>query len=177
MKILFTTLFIGFSISFSSAQTISGFVKDKKTGESIIGAAIRMEDSPLATSTNTYGFFSLTAKELKSTLKVSSVGYKTETVKINDGSKTLLIELEEEVGLLDEVQVIGRKEPQSLEQGLFLNNLSQSLESSKNKIIFKLPPGCSIFSNNYFMLHGRQPFIENKELKRELMRQRGVFYN
>ncbi|MFZ9276900.1 MAG: carbon starvation induced protein CsiD, partial [Candidatus Fonsibacter ubiquis] len=68
-------------------------------------------------------------------------------------------------------------EPQSLEQGLFLNNLSQSLESSKNKIIFKLPPGCSIFSNNYFMLHGRQPFIENKELKRELMRQRGVFYN
>ncbi|MBM5787228.1 MAG: hypothetical protein FJ375_00670, partial [Pelagibacterales bacterium] len=31
--------------------------------------------------------------------------------------------------------------------------------------------------NNYFMLHGRQPFIENKELQRELMRQRGVFYN
>ena len=116
MKILLTTLLVGLSISTAYGQTISGFVKDKKTGESIIGAAIRMEDSPAATSTNTYGFFSLTAKELKSTLKVSSVGYKTETVKINDGSKTLLIELEEEVGLLDEIQVIGRKEPQSLEK-------------------------------------------------------------
>ena len=68
-------------------------------------------------------------------------------------------------------------EPQNMEQGLFLNNLSESLENSKNKIIFKLPPGCSIFSNNYFLLHGRQPFVENKELQRELLRQRGVFYN
>ena len=68
-------------------------------------------------------------------------------------------------------------EPQNMEQGLFLNNLSESLENSKNKIIFKLPPGCSIFSNNYFLLHGRQPFVENKELQRELLRQRGIFYN
>ena len=68
-------------------------------------------------------------------------------------------------------------EPQNMEQGLFLNNLSESLENSKKKIIFKLPPGCSIFSNNYFLLHGRQPFVENKELQRELLRQRGVFYN
>ena len=68
-------------------------------------------------------------------------------------------------------------EPQNMDQGLFLNNLSQSLENSKHKIIFKLPPGCSIFSNNYFMLHGRQPFVENKDLQRELLRQRGVFYN
>ena len=68
-------------------------------------------------------------------------------------------------------------EPQNMEQGLFLNNLSESLENSKHKIIFKLPPGCSIFSNNYFLLHGRQPFVENKDLQRELLRQRGVFYN
>jgi len=68
-------------------------------------------------------------------------------------------------------------EPKNMEQGLFLHRLSNSLENSKNKIIFKLPVGYSIFSNNYFLLHGRQPFVEHKELQRELMRQRGVFYN
>ncbi len=67
-------------------------------------------------------------------------------------------------------------EPKSLEQGLFLNRLSESLEGSKMHIAFKLPPGYSIFSNNYFMLHGRKAFEPNPSLSRELLRQRGVFY-
>lgn len=67
-------------------------------------------------------------------------------------------------------------EPKSLEQGLFLNRLSESLEGSKMHIAFKLPPGYSIFSNNYFMLHGRKAFKPNPSLSRELLRQRGVFY-
>ena len=67
-------------------------------------------------------------------------------------------------------------EPQSLKQGLYLNNLSESLEGSKKLISFKLPPGYSIFSNNYFMLHGRKAFKAHPKLCRELLRQRGVFY-
>ena len=67
-------------------------------------------------------------------------------------------------------------EPKSLNQGLYLNNLSESLESSKKLISFKLPPGYSIFSNNYFMLHGRKAFKPHPKLYRELLRQRGVFY-
>ena len=67
-------------------------------------------------------------------------------------------------------------EPKSLNQGLYLNNLSESLESSKQLISFKLPPGYSIFSNNYFMLHGRKAFKPHPKLYRELLRQRGVFY-
>ena len=55
-------------------------------------------------------------------------------------------------------------EPKSLEQGLFLNRLSESLEGSKMHIAFKLPPGYSIFSNNYFMLHGRKAFKPNPSL-------------
>jgi protein CsiD len=67
-------------------------------------------------------------------------------------------------------------EPQSLQQGLYLNSLSESLEGSKKHIAFKLPPGYAIFSNNYFMLHGRKAFKPHPELYRELLRQRGVFY-
>ena len=68
-------------------------------------------------------------------------------------------------------------EPTSLEQGLFLNKLSNSLENSINHIAFKLPPGYSIFSNNHFLLHGRRAFQPSPNMSRELLRQRGVFYS
>ena len=67
-------------------------------------------------------------------------------------------------------------EPQNMSQGIFLQKLSDSLEESKNKIITKLPVGSAIVANNYFWLHGRRPFKENKDLSRELLRIRGSFF-
>ena len=68
-------------------------------------------------------------------------------------------------------------EPKNMEQGLFLQKLSDALEESKNKIIFPLPVGSAIVANNYFWLHGRKPFKENKNLSRELLRIRGSFFS
>jgi glutarate dioxygenase len=67
-------------------------------------------------------------------------------------------------------------EPKSMEQGLFLQKLSDSLEEGKNKVITKLPVSSIIVANNHFWLHGRKPFKENKELSRELLRIRGSFF-
>tara|TARA_B100001094_G_scaffold130081_1_gene125958 strand:+ start:471 stop:1376 length:906 start_codon:yes stop_codon:yes gene_type:complete len=67
-------------------------------------------------------------------------------------------------------------EPKNMEQGNFLQKLSDSLEESKNKVITKLPVGSIIVANNYFWLHGRKPFKENRQLSRELMRIRGSFF-
>ena len=67
-------------------------------------------------------------------------------------------------------------EPQNMAQGIFLQKLSDNLEGSENKIITKLPVGSAIIANNYFWLHGRKPFKENKELSRELLRIRGSFF-
>ena len=64
-------------------------------------------------------------------------------------------------------------EPKNMQQGIFLQNLSDGLEESKNKVVIKLPVGSSIIANNYFWLHGRKPFKENKSLSRELLRIRG----
>jgi len=66
-------------------------------------------------------------------------------------------------------------EPQNMEQGNFLQRLSDGLEESRNKIVTKLPVGYSVIANNYFWLHGRKPFKENTELCRELLRIRGKF--
>ena len=68
-------------------------------------------------------------------------------------------------------------EPKNMEQGLFLQRLSDCLEESENKVEFPLPTGSTILSNNYFWLHGRKPFKENTNLSRELLRIRGTFFN
>ena len=66
-------------------------------------------------------------------------------------------------------------EPKNMKQGVFLQKLSDALEESENKIITKLPVGSMIVANNYFWLHGRKPFVENRDLSRELLRIRGKF--
>jgi protein CsiD len=67
-------------------------------------------------------------------------------------------------------------EPKNMEQGIFLQKLSDALEESKNKVIIKIPIGSAVVANNYFWLHGRKPFKENKDLARELLRIRGSFF-
>ena len=66
-------------------------------------------------------------------------------------------------------------EPQNIEQGIFLQKLSDALEESDNKIITDLPTGSSVVINNHFWLHGRRPFKINENLSRELLRVRGSF--
>ncbi len=68
-------------------------------------------------------------------------------------------------------------EPKNMEQGNFLQKLSDALEESKNKVVLPLPACSVIVANNYFWLHGRRSFKENKNLSRELLRIRGRFNN
>ena len=68
-------------------------------------------------------------------------------------------------------------EPKNMEQGNFLQKLSDALEESKNKVVLPLSAGSVIVANNYFWLHGRSSFKENKNLSRELLRIRGRFNN
>jgi len=68
-------------------------------------------------------------------------------------------------------------EPQNMEQGNFLQKLSDAIEESKNKIVLPLSAGSVIVANNFFWLHGRRSFKENKNLSRELLRIRGRFNN
>ena len=99
--------------------------------------------------------------------KSKNIGYKVEhPVFINDSKGMPTI------SYIDQFP-----EPKNMEQGLYLQKLSDCLEESKNKIIFPLSVGSTIFSNNYFWLHGRKPFVEHSGLSRELLRIRGTFFS
>ncbi len=76
-KTLFIALaiFIGFT-AFSQKYTISGYVEDAETGERLIGANV-FDANMLknATSTNVYGYYSLTVPKTDMILTGSFVGY------------------------------------------------------------------------------------------------------
>jgi len=55
--------------------TLSGFVKDARSGETLIGAIVRIAGTETATATNSYGFFSLNVTAGTHTVEVAFVGY------------------------------------------------------------------------------------------------------
>ena len=62
-----------------------------------------------------------------------------------------------------------------MEQGLYLNDISESLEKDTNTLAIEVPVGSMLLINNSFWLHGRDKIKSHKLLSRELLRQRGVF--
>lgn len=73
-------ILIPFAGTAQNKYTVSGTVKDKKSGESIIGAIIRIpEVKGAGAASNEYGFFSITVAEGDYSLSVTMSGYKTQT--------------------------------------------------------------------------------------------------
>jgi len=63
--------------------TISGYIKDKTTGEGLIAANVFETKSRKGTYANEYGFFSLTLKEGENNLIISYTGYESSREKFN----------------------------------------------------------------------------------------------
>jgi hypothetical protein len=64
--------------------TISGYVREVISGESLIGVNIYRTDHKIGTVTNTYGFYSLTLPAADSVgLVISYVGFNTENIKVS----------------------------------------------------------------------------------------------
>ncbi|BAU73091.1 Carbon starvation induced protein CsiD [Metapseudomonas furukawaii] len=66
-------------------------------------------------------------------------------------------------------------QPENYEEGVWLFDMSTSLETSRKKLSVPVPVGSFLLINNLFWLHGRDRFTAHPGLRRELMRQRGYF--
>lgn len=75
----------------SDQITMSGYTRDKKSGESLIGTSIYLPDTKRGMVSNNYGFYSLTVPGSDTLeLEISYAGYKTAYIKIN-GRKNVLL--------------------------------------------------------------------------------------
>jgi hypothetical protein len=101
--LLFATLF-----SAQEKATLSGYVKDGRNGEVLIGATVFKLGTNQGASTNEYGFFSLTLPKGSHQVAVSLLGYRTFTLEVDlNESVSRSFELTDETLLLDEVEVLG----------------------------------------------------------------------
>ena len=109
MRKLITTLFFFlFTLTFFAQQkhTISGTVYDKKGNETLIGATIYFPDLSVGTTTNEYGFYSITISKGTHNISVSYLGFSDESKIIELNNKTSLdFYLSEMSQALDEVVI------------------------------------------------------------------------
>jgi len=130
LSALFRILTIGFlflflNIPFSSVKaqentkeeklTISGYIKDGQSGETLIGATAYLKELSLGTSSNEYGFYSISVPAGVYNLEFSYVGYETQDQQVDlTKNTTLTIELEDEATQIIEVVVTSEAEDQKI---------------------------------------------------------------
>lgn len=131
MKFKLSLLFFLITLGVFSQDnaTISGYIKDAKNGESLIGAIISKQGSNIGASANEYGFYSLTLPKGEHVIAVALIGYKTFTFSVNlEKSITRNFELSEEGKDLDEVEITGEaadKNIKSVEMGVAKLDIKQ----------------------------------------------------
>lgn len=111
--LLFLSLFGQQKLSPGEKFTLSGTIKSKATGETIIGASVRA--GSIGTISNEYGFYSLTLEKGDYTIEFTAVGMQTKTQAIVlDKNITLNVLLEDEVRSLDAVIVTSQSKARSI---------------------------------------------------------------
>ena len=90
--------------------TISGFIKDKESGESLIGATILLKGTQIGTITNGYGYFSMTLPKGNYDIEFSYIGYIRERqhIELNKDIK-INLDLQYNSEIFEEVKVETRE--------------------------------------------------------------------
>jgi hypothetical protein len=117
----------GIDDELSDKFSISGYIKDAANGEALIGATVYITDIQGGTTTNMYGFYSVTLDEGDYKIEYRYIGYFTVTREITLTENTEInIELSEDKKQLEEVIVIGKT-----------NTNVKRIEMSVNKLDIK----------------------------------------
>ncbi|MEM1002408.1 MAG: TonB-dependent receptor, partial [Bacteroidota bacterium] len=135
-KTLIFAVFLMSYLGFSQDKfTISGTLKDEANGETLYGATILLQGTSIGTTTNEYGFYSLTAPTGNYSLIISYLGYKTieKPIALNKNIK-FNAELLEDAGQLDEI-VINAEESKKVN----LRAPQMSVAKLSNKTIKQIP--------------------------------------
>lgn len=116
-----------------SRATVAGHIRDQKTGEPVIGAAIYIESPSIGASTDQFGYYSLTLPVGRHDLKIRGVGIKNTKRQIllrADGK--LEIEVEEDIIPLREVVIEAEKDKN-------ISGLQMGLEKLDIKTMRQVP--------------------------------------
>jgi hypothetical protein len=110
-------------------RTISGYVKDSKNGEKLIGVNVYIKGTTIGTTTNEYGFYSITLAKGTYDLVASYIGYMplVKPIDLSEGNAKMDFEIVEQDIQLQEVVVKAEAEDQNV----------KSIEMSTTKLDIK----------------------------------------
>lgn len=125
-------LLIFFSVDAQERFTLSGYVKDSLTGETLIGATVTVKGKTKIITSNQYGFYSLTLEAGSYTITCSFIGYNTKEFDINlKENNTYNIELSNRSSMQEEVVVVSKKKVNNLKTAQ-LGKVDLSITQIKN---------------------------------------------
>lgn len=106
--------------------SISGFVRDAKSGETLTGAVIYPKENPsTGITTNSYGYFSLSLPMGNYTIIVQYLGYKTKSLPIDlKENIKVTVDLEEESITLNEVTITGERTNSNVVSGKLISKIN-----------------------------------------------------
>jgi len=122
------------SSSLAAAQknvTISGYARDKQTGETLIGANIFLKESRMGTTANTYGFYSLSVPPGQYTVVYSFIGYQPQEFAINLRRDTTININLETSALLDEVVIVDERSTRENTESTQMGTVELKMEEIK----------------------------------------------
>lgn len=136
---LFLLLFIGINsqIQAQDKMTVNGTVKDKLSGETIMGAVIKVDQlSNVVVTSNEYGFFAISLPKGKYDLRISYVGYEEKRIPITlNSALTVPVFLESKNQIMEVVVESKRKDDNLIKAQMGTETLNMK-SISKVPVIF-----------------------------------------
>lgn len=117
--------------TFAQKVTLSGYMRDAATGESIVAGTVYIKEADQGVQTNNYGFYSVSVPPGKYTVAYSYVGYKPMLKEIDlTTSLTYTAELQSNTQL-KEVEITGDRKDENVKNSE-MGTISLSIERIKN---------------------------------------------
>lgn len=105
LYLFFLALSVHQTATAQSNLVIKGTIRDKKSGEKLIGVTVGLKGSNKGTATDVDGAFSLKIESFPVTLVISYIGYEKYEIVVGNNSKSIDIKISESAKSLSEVQV------------------------------------------------------------------------
>ena len=115
------TIFFAFvmlaSATMLAQTTVTGLVKDAQTGETLLGANVKVSDKAIGTTTDFDGKFSLEVNAAPPfTIEISMLGFKAVSVEITKNNQEVMVSLEEDATSLEEIVFSASRRRQKVQE-------------------------------------------------------------
>ncbi len=96
----------------ATKHTLSGTITSKQSGETIIGASVRVANGNTGTTSNGYGFFSISLPAGDNKISISAVGQKTVVMDLNlTANYAINLAMEDDSRELQEITISSARQP------------------------------------------------------------------